>query len=154
MKAPDWYDAWCEDAFAAFTAKQERMQVDYRLADWTRYDYDAAACTLTFSDAQGARVVADIQVIGTIGEHDWMWGWANANWPSQSTDAMRQVRTFGAQNGVEELAVDVLTSDDLPGLGWMLAAISARVLEAEGAYRAPSGTGAVYLLIRSIKFVS
>ena len=34
------------------------------------------------------------------------------------------------------------------------AAISARVLDAQGAYRAPSGEGAVYLLIRSIKSVS
>jgi len=154
MRAPDWYDAWCEDAFEAFTAKQQRMEADHGLAAWTRYDYDANACTLTFSDDKGPRVVADIQVIGTIGDHDWLWGWANANWPRQSTEAMRQVRAFGVENGIEELATDVLTSDDLPGLGWMLAAISARVLEAEGAYRAPSGTGAVYLLIRSIKSVS
>ena len=154
MKAPDWYDAWCEEAFAAFTAKQKRMEADHGLAAWTRYDYDANACTLTFSDDQGPRVVADIQVIGTIGEHDWMWGWANANWPAQSTEAMRQVRAFGVENGVEELATDVLTSDDLAGLGWMLAAIATRVLKAEGAYRAPSGTGAVYLLIRALRSVS
>ncbi|OHB27699.1 MAG: hypothetical protein A2790_16885 [Phenylobacterium sp. RIFCSPHIGHO2_01_FULL_69_31] len=154
MKAPDWYDAWCEEAFATFTAKQKRMDETHRLAAWARYDYDAAACTLTFSDEAGPRVVADIQVVGTIGGQDWMWGWANGNWPAQSTEAMRQVRQFGLDNGIEELATDVLTSDDLPGLGWMLAAISARVLEAEGAYRAPSGAGAVYLLIRSLKSVS
>ena len=154
MKSPDWYDDWCEEAFAAFTAKQKRMEEAYSLGSWARYDYDADACTLTFSDDKGLRVVADIQVVGTIGQDDWMWGWANANWPRQSTDVMRQVRQFGVDNGVEELATDLLHGDDLDGLGWMLTAIAARVLDAEGAYRAPTDVGAVYLLIRSLKFVS
>jgi hypothetical protein len=154
MNAPDWYDDWCDEAFDAFMAKQKRTAETYRLESWDRYDYDAAACTLTFSDASGPRVVADIQVVGTIGDEDWMWGWANDNWPAQSTDVMRQVRDYGAANGIEELTSEFLASDDLPGLGWMLSAIAARVLEAEGAYSAPTQPGAVYLLIRSIKFVS
>jgi hypothetical protein len=100
MKAPDWYDAWCEEAFAAFTAKQKRMDEAHRLGSWTRYDYDANACTLTFSDDKGPRVVADIQVVGTTDAHDWLWGWANANLPPQSTEAMQQVRAFGVENGI------------------------------------------------------
>jgi len=154
MDAPEWYDAWCEEAFATFTGKQKLLTETYRLDAWQRYDYDTKAGTLTFSDAAGPRVLADIQVIGTIGDQDWLWGWAIENWPSLSTDGMRAVRDFGAEHGIEELTTDYLESDDLPGLGWMLAAISARVLNAEGAYRAPSGEGAVYLLIRSIKSVS
>ena len=60
-----------------------------------------------------------------------------------------------AEHGVEELTTDYLESDDLPGLGWMLAAIAARVLDAEGAYRAPTPDGGtVYLVLRSLKFVS
>ncbi|PZQ63594.1 MAG: hypothetical protein DI570_08335 [Phenylobacterium zucineum] len=154
MNAPDWYDAWCDEAFDAFMAKQKKLTETYRLGEWQRYDYDANACTLTFSDEKGPRVVAEIQVVGTIGDEDWMWGWANENWPAQSTDVMRQVHDFGATNGIEELTSTFLASDDLPGLGWMLSAISARVLEAEGAYSAPTQPGAVYLLIRSIKSVS
>jgi hypothetical protein len=143
MKAPDWYGPWCEEAFEAFRAKQDALAETYRLAAWQRYDYDTHAGTLTFSDAGRPRVLADIQVIGTIGAHDWLWGWANDNWPAVSTNGMRRVREFGLEHGVEELTTEYLESDDLPGLGWMLAAISARVLDAEGAYRAPSGDGAV-----------
>ena len=154
MQAPDWYDAWCEEAFEAFRAKQQRLNETYDLGAWHRYDYDTNAGTLTFSDEGRPRVLADIQVIGTIGDHDWLWGWANDHWPTLSTEGMQALRAFGAEHGIEELTTDVLESDDLPGLGWMLAAIAARVLDAEGAYRAPSGNGAVYLLIRSIKSVS
>ena len=154
MKSPDWYDAWCDEAFDAFMAKQKRMDEAYALGSWLRYDYDTAAGTLTFSDAAGPRVVADIQVVGTIGEKDWLWGWANDHWPAASTDAMRRVQGFGAEQGIEELTTELLVSDDLDGLGWMPTAISARLLEAEGGYRAPFATGAVYFLIRSIKSVS
>ncbi|HEY0646814.1 DUF6882 domain-containing protein [Phenylobacterium sp.] len=154
MEAPDWYDAWCEEAFETFRTKQNVLAETYKLASWHRYDYDTQAGILTFSDEGRPRVVADIQVIGTTGASDWLWGWANDNWPAVSTDGMRAVRDFGAEHGIEELTSEFLESDDLPGLGWMLAAISARVLDAQGAYRAPSGEGAVYLLIRSIKFVS
>lgn len=154
MQAPDWYEAWCEEAFAAFTAKQQRMDEAYRLGSWLRYDYDAAACTLTFSDANGPRLVGDIQVLGSIGAGDWLWGWANAKLPPQSLEAANAVRAFGAENGVEELTCDVLHNDDPAELGWMLAAIAARIVNAEGVYSAPTEDGAVYLLIRSFKSVS
>ncbi|RAK65493.1 DUF6882 domain-containing protein [Phenylobacterium kunshanense] len=154
MKSPDWYDAWCEEAFAAFDAKQKRMDETYDLGSWLRYDYDTAAGTLTFSDAAGPRVIAEIQVAGSITAEDWLWGWANPQWPEASTDAMRRVRDFGAENGIEELTTELLVSDDLDRLGWMLTVIAARVLDAEGGYCAPSANGAIYFLIRSIKFVS
>ena len=155
MRAPDWYGAWCEEAFDAFRAKQERLMDTYRLSSWERYDYDAKAGTLTFSDGGQARVIADMQVLGTTGAEDWLWGWANASWPPSSVEGLKPVHDFGVANGIEELTTEFLASDDLPGLGWMLAAIAARVLDAEGAYRAPTPEGgAVYLILRSLKFVS
>ena len=154
MNAPEWYDAWCEDAFATFTGKQKLLTETYRLSSWDRYDYDAAAGTLTFSDAGVPRVVAEIQVLGTTSDADWLWGWANDRWPPASVAATERVRAFGAEHGIEELTTEFLASDDLDGMGWMLAAIAARILDAEGAYRAPSGTGGLYLVLQSIKFVS
>ena len=155
MKAPDWYDAWCEEAFEAFRLKQKQLLATYRLDSWERYDYDAAARTLIFSDGGQPRVVADMQVLGTISGDDWLWGWANANWPMPSVEGLKPVHDFGVANGIEELTTEFLTSDDLDGLGWMLAAIAARVLDAEGAYRAPRPEGgAIYLILRSLKFVS
>jgi hypothetical protein len=155
MRAPDWYDDWCEEAFAAFQAKQQRLMETYRLDSWERYDYDANARTLTFSNAGKPAVVADILVLGTTGEVDWLWSWANPSWPILSVSPLRPVYQFGDENGIEELTTDTLESDDLDGLGWMLAAIAARILDAEGAYRAPSPEGgAVFLILRSLKFVS
>jgi hypothetical protein len=154
MKAPAWYDAWCEEAFAAFTAKQKQLAETFQLESWQRYDYDTRAGTLTFSDANGPRILADIQVVGSIDDDDWRWGWSNEVWPPASTNGMQALRAFGAEHEIEELTTEYLESDDLDGLGWMLVAIAARVLEAEGGYRAPVQAGHIYFLIRSIKFVS
>ncbi|MCR5878911.1 DUF6882 domain-containing protein [Phenylobacterium sp. J367] len=152
MKAPDWYEAWCEDAFAAFTAKQTAITEAFRLNDWERYDYEADRGYLVFSDAGGARVVAEIQVLGTTGDDGWTWAWAQPEWPLQSVGAAETVRAFGEQNGIEELNTERLTTtDDLDGVGWMLAAIATRIVGAEGAYRTPQG---LFLLITSLRFVS
>jgi hypothetical protein len=154
MKAPDWYEAWCEEAFAAFSAKQQALEATYRLGSWHRYDYDTAAAALTFSDEAGVRVRAEIQVLGTIDAEGWVWNWASPDWPTASVLQARAVAAFGVEHGIEELTTGYLKSDDLDGMGWMLAAIATRVLGAQGAYRAPHGDGAVYLLIQSIRFVS
>jgi len=155
MDAPDWYDAWCDEAFSAFTQKQREITEAYRLREWDRYHYDAASRSLTFFDADGPRVAADIQVVGTISDEDWLWGWANSHWPAPAVRDMWDVRRFGVENGVEELTTDILRSDDLPGAGWMFTAIAARVLDGRGGYSAPSPEGgAIYFLIRSIEFVS
>jgi hypothetical protein len=154
MEAPDWYDGWCEDAFATFTAKQKQVAETYRLDSWLRYDYDAAAGTITFTDGVRPRVVADIQVLGTTGESEFLWSWANAELPASAVEGAAQVKAFGVENGIEELTTERLRSDDLTALGWMLAAIAVRILEAQGAYRAPTATGAVYLALTSLKFVS
>lgn len=153
MDAPDWYEAWCEEAFDAFTAKQKQLTETYRLDAWDRYDYDANAGLLTFSDERGPRVVAEMQVLGST-ESEWLWGWANTDWPAKSVEALKAVQEFGAANGIEELTTEVLRSDDLVGMGWMLAAIAVRILDAEGAYRVPTAEGGLYLILRSIKSVS
>ncbi|MBU1377334.1 MAG: hypothetical protein KKE02_13200 [Alphaproteobacteria bacterium] len=154
MIAPDWYDAWCEEAFAVFTAKQQQIAETYRLDSWVRYDYDAAAGVITFTDGMKPRVTAEIQVLGTTGESEFLWSWANAELPATAVEGAARVKAFGAESGIEELTTERLKGDDLTGLGWMLAAIATRVLDAEGAYRAPTATGAVFLVLRSLKFVS
>ena len=154
MRAPDWYEAWCDEAFDAFMAKQKQASDTYRLGEWARYDYDTDAGVLTFSDDSGPRVIADIQVLGTTAPSDWLWGWANAIWPPASVADAARVRDFGAEHGIEELTTESLVSDDLDGLGWMLAAIATRVLDAEGAYRAPTQNGGLYLIMRTLRSVS
>ena len=155
MQAPPWYPKWRDDALAELMAKQDRLKESHQVGSWPRYDYDADAGTLTFSDASGPKVIADIQIVGSTGPHDRLWSWANSHWDGCSVSEMPRVRQFGIENGIEELTSETLEDDDLNQLGWEMSAVAARVLGAVGSYRPPTPYGGgLFLVFRSIDFVS
>ena len=148
---PAWYATWREEAFGTLKDKQARIAEEYRLGHWPRYDYDLEAGRLTFSDDGKAKVACDVQVVGTVGKSDWLWGWANATLPKACTDQVLAVRAYGEEHSIEELASASVKSKDLQGLGWMLTAATVQLLGADGAYRPPNG---LFMICRSLTFVS
>ena len=157
MKHPDWYPAWRHDAYHRLQDKTERVRAQFRLGDWPRYHYDIDAGTLTFSENEVPKVIAEIQIAGSTSFKggDWLWSWANAHWPlARSADAQR-VRAFGEEHGIDELTEGSVKDKDLNGLGWELTAVMVRVTDALGAYRAPrTEGGGLYLTYKSIAWAS
>ena len=112
-----------------------------------QWDYDLDEATLTFSDPDGrAPLELNIQVVGTTSNETstWLWGWGNEHLPAISTGALQAAREFGRKEGLHLLTTAMLPDDE--SLGWKLAAIAARLLNATGAYRCPSGKGFVYVV--------
>jgi hypothetical protein len=81
-----------------------------------------------------------------------MWGWANESLPAKVTEGMTKVRAFGEAEKIAELTQAELPDDE--HLGWELAAIAAKLLNAKGAYRCPGENGFVYVVYSSIRFVT
>lgn len=65
MKHPAWYPDWQEEAFDELVAKNKRLEDEFRLGHWPRYDYDLTAGKLLFSDNGITKVVAEIQLAGS-----------------------------------------------------------------------------------------
>ncbi len=126
----------------------------YGIGRMPRYNYDVDAGTLTFSNDDVVKVIADIQVVGSVGSKDWLWGWANDHWPVPVVSDMEAVVSFGETHGIMELTSGYVAEDDLNALGWALTAVSVRILDAVGAYRPPTEKGALFLLVKSIRFAS
>jgi len=159
MKNPDWYPAWRDEAFQLLNAGNARLQDDFRLGSWSRYDYDLKAGKLLFSEQGVIKVVAEIQIAGTTSAKggNWFWAWANSNVPGELVSDARLVRAFGEENGVDELSQAFVadTDHDLTALGWGLTAAVARICDARGAYRSPRGEGGgLYLIIKGINWAS
>jgi len=133
MKAPDWYADWKHEAFHQLMDKQDALGRDYGTNTWPRYDYDIDAGTLSFSQDGEAKTIADIQVVGTTGTKDWLWGLANNHWPDSIVEDMEKVWQFGLDNEIEELTTKYLEDADLNHLGWEMTAIAVRILNAVGA---------------------
>jgi len=153
MKSPDWYRSWCHEAVHQLEEKNARLNSEFRILDWPRFDYDIDAGTLIFSENGAPKVVTEIQVIGTTSAKagNWLWGWANSHWPEDRVADAQRVRAFGEEHGICELTHDTIDDKDLNGLGWELTAVAARVTDAIGAYRPPrTEGGALYLTYKSV----
>ena len=156
---PDWYPAWRDEAFDQLAAKNARLEQDFRLGHWMRYNYDLAAGKLIFSDKAGAKVISEIQIAGSTSAKagNWLWAWANSNLPCDLLGDAKLVRAFGEKKGVDDLAQAYVddTSGDLDALGWELTAAMVRVCNALGAYRSSRGEGgALYLVFKNIRWAN
>lgn len=156
MNAPDWYEGWKHEAFHQLMDKQDLLWAQYGISGYPRWDYDVDVGTLIFSDEGVPKVIADIQVVGTTGSKDWMWGVRNSHLPDHVTQDLEKVWQFGLDNEIEELTTTYLEDGELNSLGWEMTAVAARVLDAVGAYRPqPEGKpGTVFFLIKSIRFAN
>ena len=94
---PEWYPAWRDEAFEQLAAKNARLEQDFRLGHWIRYNYDLAAGKLIFSDKAGAKVISEIQIAGSTSAKagNWLWAWANSNLPGDLLGDAKLVRAFG-----------------------------------------------------------
>ena len=155
MSDPEWYADWRHEAFHMLMDKQTAWQTDFSIADLPRYDYDVDLQQLTFSSDGVVKVLAEIQVVGTTSDHDWLWGWANEHWPPEVVADLEPVVSFGESHNIMELTSGFVAEDDINHLGWALTAVAVRILDAVGAYRPPSSErpGALFLLIKSIRHV-
>jgi hypothetical protein len=159
MDQPDWYPNWRHDAVHMLQEKNARIDAEYRVREWPRYDYDLKVGTLTFSDHGIPKVIAQIQVIGSTSDRaeNWLWAWANSHWPAECTTASEIVRLFGEEHGVTELADGVVSrgDSDLNTLGWALSAVMVRLTGALGAYRPLRAEGGgLYFAYESIAWAT
>jgi hypothetical protein len=143
MRHPDWFPGWSHDAFHQLQEKNARLDAEFQLGSWARYNYDFDAGTLIFSEQDVPKVIAEIQIVGTTSAKagNWLWAWANAHLPSELTVDSQLVRAFGAEHGISDLTCETVEADDLNALGWALTSIMVRLAKAPGAYRPPRDEG-------------
>ena len=154
---PDWYSGWRDEAFEQLREKNRRLQDDFRLGSWPRYDYDLEAGRLLFSEGGVVKIVSEILIAGSTSARagNWLWAWANSNWPRELATDAELARSFGEKHSICELTQDYVKGDDLNGLGWELTSAVTRICNACGAYRSPPDDGVgLYLILKTISWAS
>jgi hypothetical protein len=150
---PEAFSEFRHNAVHDLMRLNKKCEEEFRIDAWPRWDYDLSLGTLTFSEDGVPKVRASIHVVGTTSRSagTWMWGWANKNLPTNVTKAGNRVRQFGDFERISQLTQAVLQDDEY--LGWAMTAVSAKILEAKGAYRCPDDDGFLYFVYSSIEFV-
>ena len=130
----------------------ESCKHEFKISTYPRWDYDFDSGTLTFSQDGVAKVVASIEVVGTISDaaNTWLWSWANASLPPLVTSSMKKVKSFGETEGIPLLTNATAENDEY--LGWAMTGVTAKILGARGAYRCLGKNGFIYLIYKDISF--
>lgn len=146
--------AWIAAVTAAHHAlveKQRVLEADLGLSRFERWDYDQSTATLTFSHGGAARVVADIEFIGSVSTTGgtWLWAWANFHNEPGVVGRIAAVREWGEEQGFLHLTVPLWKGDATDG--WELSGVAAEVLGAQGVYRVPTDHGFLYMALMSVQ---
>jgi len=141
---PDEPDRSLDAAFHYLSALTNAHDATWRLgtASW---DADLAAGTITFTNDRGWKIVAPVQVVGTLNTIDgtWLWGWDHPSVPEPLRADAALVRDFGAKHGLEAFATRHIEASEEDA--WQFAALAAYLAKSQGAYRGPSGSTMIFM---------
>ena len=134
--------------------QNDQNQKDFKLDSFTRFDWNQWRGELLFSAGTVPKVVARIQVAGSLSTkaNSWFWAWANPNLPDPIRQSAKKTREFGIQHGILRLMQPRWAAKDKDA--WEMAASVTKVTEGKGAFRVPVQDGYNYLVFTEIRAVS
>ena len=122
----------------------KKWHEQYRILEWPRWDFDADAKILTFSQKGEPKVRARVAVVGTVQGNEWQWVWSNHNFSVEERNLIHPVREFGVAKGWSQLSESLVKENDSDG--WELTSIALHLLDGQWTYRFPTDLGYCYLI--------
>lgn len=139
------------EAVRELETKQDQLQKRFDLSRHESWHWDQETGEIVFSNAGVPAVAASFQFVGSISTKSdtWLWSWGNSSLEPSTVQALLTLRSFGEAQRFASLTVPKWPAAEEDG--WELTAVAAKVLSAEGAYRAPSETGLVFMLLMDVR---
>ncbi|MDQ3798594.1 MAG: hypothetical protein M3384_04020 [Acidobacteriota bacterium] len=147
------YDKFLDEAAKGFGADAEKLNKQFKLAEYDRWDADQDTGKLIFSDGKGKpKVIASFQIAGSYSTYSntWKWSWANDTIDAAMKREMNKIKEFGENNRFRELSTPQWKCAE--DYAWTMTAVAGQLTKAKGAYRGQIPDGFVYLLITDIKW--
>jgi hypothetical protein len=143
----DAYEALVGACIERLQSAQAIVTREFELDVWERWDWDMDTQELVFSHKGRKRVIANVAFVGSYASESatWMWAWGNDSLPQRVRAALSEVKTAGEKTGFRRLTQGHWAADEYDG--WRMTAYAYDVLGGLGAYRTPSGSGFVYMII-------
>jgi hypothetical protein len=153
-----WSDKEVEDYIRQanwfMRSQMEQNQKEFKLDSFTRFDWHQWRGELVFSSGTVPKVVARIQVAGTVSTkaNTWFWAWANSGIFDAVRQSAKKTREFGVERGILRVLQPRWAAKEKDA--WEMTAITTKLTEAKGAFRCPVQDGHAYLVITDIRTVS
>ena len=146
------YEKFLDEAMKGFGADAEKLNKEYKLGSYDRWDAEQDTGKLVFSNKGVPKVIASFQIAGSYSTYSntWKWSWANDTVDAAIKRDMNKIKEFGEKNQFKELSTPQWKCEE--DYAWTLTAIAGQLLKAKGAYRGKIPDGFVYLIITDIKW--
>jgi hypothetical protein len=119
-----------------------------------RFDWDQWRGELVFSSGGTPKVVARIQIVGSLSakSNAWVWAWANPSFLPSIRQAVLRTKEFGTERGIVRLIQPKWAAKESDA--WEMTAVTAKLAEAKGAYKCPGQDGSTFMVLTDIRAVS
>ncbi|HWZ98757.1 MAG TPA: hypothetical protein VN025_13455 [Candidatus Dormibacteraeota bacterium] len=132
-----------------------RTQTAAHNAGWhldkaTQWSADQDSATLFFTFADGLVSSASFQIVGTYSGDDesFLWGWDHPSVLPTLRKHAQLAREWGDANGMSDYTTPMVQCSQ--DKAWEFVAVAARLGEANGAYRGPSGSTYIFMTFGQI----
>jgi hypothetical protein len=146
----DSFPLLLDAAVAELNAKNE-ANTAWGLGSFDRWDLDQEIGNLVFTKADGTKVAAKAQIIGSFSTNDnsWLWAWDNPSIVDGMKDHARQVRSYGERQKIEKLTTRKWVGTEADA--WAMTALAVKLTNAQGAYRGPAGKSYVFMTFGEVQ---
>lgn len=139
-------ESFLQQAMVALKAQTAHNTETWGLGTEVQWNLDMNAGSLHFTFADGRKLSAAVQVVGTYNTDNdsFLWGWDHPSVPEPLRRAARLVREYGQAQGIE--AFTTRTTGCTEADAWSFAAVAAQLDGAAGAYRGDAGGTWIYMV--------
>ena len=126
----------------------------FQLDSFLRYDWDQWRGELVFSSGGTPKVVAKIQVVGTLGakSNAWVWSWSNSTYLAAIRQATLKAKAFGDERAIIRLIQPRWAAKEQDA--WEMTAVTAKLNDAKGAYKCAGQDGSTFMIFTDIRAVT
>jgi hypothetical protein len=132
------FENFKDDCVEQLSALQNEFMKLYDINSYEHWYYDHGIGAFHFKADDGRNLYFRYVDVGSYStkKDTWMWSWDNNSTPKHVTKGLQKVKQYGEENGYNYLSQGLLENGD-EYTGWALTAITAKLLNAIGAYRIP-----------------
>ncbi|MGF1751914.1 DUF6882 domain-containing protein [Vibrio cionasavignyae] len=142
-------DSFVNKCFGNMVLANDRLEKEYDLGHFERFDFDVPNGCLVFSDTHRtvrfeiALICSTDTTKGTL-----QWAWANISLPHHLTKESSTLKTLAKESGLNIFDTPIWEASEEEG--WEMAAIALEKLGGLGVYRCPTGSSMLFVVLMSV----
>ena len=139
------FDQYVEEAYALIESAQSKLEQQYGLGHFERWDLDQTTEKLVFSNSSGPAVTCNVYALGTYGGGIWKWAWANDSILPSFSQKSRGLKKLASLSGMDVFELEAFEADE--SMPWEISGMALKEIGGLGVYSCPSKSSSLFVVI-------